>query len=152
MVPKLEMFGFRGEKAIWGIMCESAVCVRNRWRWGLFCLSLLKHDKIDVSFCQMISVAFKRRWPLPRANPLRTVAPRSRSILVQPPGMPMRIAWIDWPWRARCFVLTAASHVHARGACQCRLMAESQAWVSVPGRTSLPGHSWTMRGPGVHSC
>ena len=34
------------------------------------CLSLLKHDKMDVGCYQMISVAFKRLWALPRANPL----------------------------------------------------------------------------------
>lgn len=74
------------------------------------------------------------------------LAPWSRSILVQPPGMPVSIAQIDWPWRTRCFELIAANHRHAHGTCQCWLMVEGQSWISTTGRASLPGHSWTALG------
>lgn len=96
------------------IVCET---------WSSF-LPLLQYDKIDTNSSQMIGAAFKRRWPLPRANPLKALASGSWSIMVQPPGTPMRISWIDWPWRTRCFVLTAANCGHARSAWQCWLLAE----------------------------
>lgn len=53
-------------------MKTPTVC--ETWIWFL---PLLKYDKVDINSYQMIGVALKKLWPLPRANPLRVMAPRS---------------------------------------------------------------------------